>query len=263
MTNEDLIYLKKWFSEYCRSFYSSDKEDQKNISLKEIHTFKVYENITMIAQKEQLSRDYILMAGAAALFHDVGRFSQYAEYKTFRDSISVNHGKLGAEILVEKNVLKSLPLNEQKLIVDAVKFHNVFSVPVLQDPDAILLIKLIRDADKLDIFRVFIEYFDTKEEDRPSVVGLGLPDLPKYSKEIISCLNEKKLAKMSSLVSLNDFKLMQLSWVFDLNFRTSFRLLVERDYIKKIAATLPNTDEIAEALQTVEEFAKAKISQDE
>jgi len=259
MTNEDLIELTKWFSDYCRSFYVFDKEDQKNIYLKEFHTFNVLENITRIAQEEQLSRNYILLAGATALFHDVGRFSQYAKYKTFRDSISVNHGKLGAEILAEKNVLKSLPLNEQELIVNAVKFHNAFAVPALQGPEALLLIKLIRDADKLDIYRVFTEYFETKEEDRPSAVGLGLPDLPECSKEIISCLYDKKLATLSSLKSLNDFKLMQLSWIFDLNFRTSFRLLLERDYINKIAATLPKTEEIVKALQGLEEFAANKL----
>ncbi|OGW25877.1 MAG: HD family phosphohydrolase [Nitrospirae bacterium GWC2_42_7] len=260
MTNEDLIDLKKWFSDYCGFFYTSDKEDQRNISLKELHTFNVLENITRIAEEEQLSRNSILLAGATALFHDVGRFSQYAKYKTFRDSISVNHGKLGAEILVEKNVLKSLPLTEQELIVNAVKFHNAFSVPALQEPDALLLIKLIRDADKLDIYRVFTEYFETKEEDRPSAVSLGLPDLPEYSKEIISCLFEKKLATLSSLKSLNDFKLMQLSWIFDLNFRTSFRLLLERDYINKIFATLPKTDEIVKVLHILKDFSATRLT---
>ncbi|OGW29860.1 MAG: HD family phosphohydrolase [Nitrospirae bacterium GWC2_42_7] len=258
MTNEDLIDMKKWFSDYCRSFYTSDKQDQKNISLKELHTFNVLENITLIAQEEQLSLNYILLAGATALFHDVGRFSQYAKYKTFKDSISVNHGKLGAEVLVEENVLKSLPPNEKELIVNAVKYHNVFAVPALQEPDALLLIKLIRDADKLDIYRVFGEYFETKEEDRPSAVGHGLPDLPEYSKEIISCLYEKKPATMSNLKSLNDFKLLQLSWIFDLNFRTSFRLLIEREYINKISETLPKTDEIAKALQGLKDFSAAR-----
>lgn len=260
MTSEDLIALKKWFSDYCRSFDTHDKEDQKNLSLKELHTFNVFENITKIAQEKKLSRNSILLAGATALFHDVGRFSQYTKYKTFRDNISVNHGKLGAEILLEKNVLKSLPLNEQELIVNAVRFHNAFAVPVNQEPDALLLIKLIRDADKLDIFRVFTEYFETKEKDRPSAVGLGLPDLPEYSGEIISCLYEKKLATLSSLKSLNDFKLMQLSWIFDLNFKTSFRLLLERDYINKIAATLPKTDEIAKALQILKDFSVSRLS---
>ena len=258
MTTDDLINLKKWFSDYCRSFYTVDREDQKNLTLKEVHTFNVLENIIRIAQEEKLSPNSILLAGATALFHDVGRFPQYTKYKTFRDSISVNHGKLGAEILVEINVLEALPLNEQEMIINAVKFHNAFAVPVLQEQDSILLIKLIRDADKLDIWRVFTEYFETKEEDRPSAVGLGLSDLPEYSQEVLSCLYEKKLATLSSLKSLNDFKLMQLSWIFDLNFRTSFLMLLERDYINKISATLPKTDEILKALKGLEDFAALK-----
>jgi hypothetical protein len=34
MKQDDVDFFKKWFSGYCRSFYSSDTEDQKNILLK-------------------------------------------------------------------------------------------------------------------------------------------------------------------------------------------------------------------------------------
>ena len=114
--------------------------------------------------------------------------------------------------------------------------------------------RLIRDADKLDIWRVFAEYYESAEDDQASAVGLGLPDRPDYSQTVLSCLHKKTLASLSDLRTLNDFKLMQLSWVYDLNFRHSFRLLAERHLIHKIASTLPQTEEIAEALAVVEEF---------
>jgi len=46
MTQDDSTFFRKWFSDYCRSFYSSDIEDQKNIALKEEHTSRVCENIS-------------------------------------------------------------------------------------------------------------------------------------------------------------------------------------------------------------------------
>jgi len=144
------------------------------------------------------------------------------------------------------------------LIINTVRFHNAFEVPAFEDQQNVLFLKLVRDADKLDIWRIFSEYFRSPEDQQASAVGLGLPDLPDYSKTVLTCLYEKKLAALSGLKTLNDFKLMQLSWVYDLNFRHSFRLLAERDHVRQISATLPLTEEIAGALSSIKKFVKER-----
>lgn len=112
MTRDDVTFFKKWFSDYCRSFYSSDIEDQKNISLKEEHTFHVCKNMIEITQGLSLKENQTMLAEAIALFHDIGRFPQYAKYRTFRDSISVNHGMLGTQTLIEKRSFRNFrPMN--------------------------------------------------------------------------------------------------------------------------------------------------------
>jgi hypothetical protein len=63
---------------------------------------------------------------------------------------------------------------------------------------------------------------------------------------------------LSKLKTLNDFKLLQIVWIFDLNFTSSFRMLAKRDYLNKIAATLPATDEIKRAVDVVREFVDRK-----
>src|SRR4030043_581418 len=259
MTQDDLIFFKKWFSDYCKSFYAADIEDQKNIYLKEQHTFNVCKNITEIAKELYLSNDQIILSEAVALFHDIGRFPQYAKYKTFRDNISVNHGLLGAQTLLGKKILQNLPDNEQGLIIQAVKFHNAFSIPKAEKEDIIFFIKLIRDADKLDIWRVFIEYYECPEEDRASAVGLVLPDTSEYSEDIISCLYKKQIVSISKVNTLNDFKLLQLSWIYDLNFRTALKLLVEREYIDRITATLLQTEEIYKVSLFLKECVRQRL----
>jgi hypothetical protein len=259
MNQDDLNFLKAWFSDYCRSFYSSDIEDRKNILLKERHTFDVCKNITAIAKRLSSDENSLLLAETVALFHDVGRFPQYARYKTFRDGVSVNHGLLGAQTLGEKNILKILSPGEQEIVIKSVKFHNAFSVPKKAKEDVLFFIRLIRDADKLDIWRVFLDYFEGTDENRASAVGLGLPDSPGYSEEVLSNLYKKKIVKLSSLKALNDFKLLQLSWIFDLNFKPSFELLSERWYIDKIISHLPRTDAIQGLSKFLKEFVEAKI----
>ena len=110
-------------------FLFSGSRDQKNISLKEEHTFRVCQNMSAITEGLSLNDNRKMLAETVALFHDIGRFPQYAKYKTFRDSVSVNHGLLGAQTIVEKGVLRNLSVEEREIIVQAVTFHNAFSVP--------------------------------------------------------------------------------------------------------------------------------------
>jgi hypothetical protein len=198
------------------------------------------------------------LAETIALFHDIGRFPQYAQYRTYKDSISVNHGLLGASTLLEKKVLDRIPRREQDIIIDAVKFHNAFAIADIVDADKLRFVKLIRDADKLDIWRVFIEFYESPDEERPEAVSLGLPDDPSYSEEILPLIRSRQIISLTKIKTLNDFKLLQLSWIFDLNFIASFMLLIERDYINRIAATLPQTDEILDTVARVSSYVREK-----
>lgn len=258
MTDSDLKSLKNWFNGYTQSFLSSDIEDNRNLSLKIIHTHNVCENIIRIAKGEQLNHNEIMLAETSALFHDIGRFEQYRRYKTFNDGISVNHGKLGVEILQYEKILNNLSSVEEDLILHTVNFHNAFAIAAIADPKKILFLKLVRDADKLDIWRVFIEYYESSDDERASVAAHGLPDLPEYSENVLSCIYNKKMAPFSNMKTLTDFKLLHLSWVYDLNFNTSFRLLLERDYINKIIAKLPQTEEIKKASSLLHDFVYQK-----
>ncbi len=258
MTKDDFIFFKDWFSRYVKSFYSSDIEDQKNISLKEKHTSHVCKNIVEITNELNLSNRDIILAETIALFHDIGRFPQYAKYKTFKDALSVNHGFLGAKTLLEEKILRNLPDNEQELIIKAVRFHNAFSIPKKEREEIVFFIKLIRDADKLDIWRVFIEYYESPEGERASAAGLGLLDTADYSQEILSCICKGHLASQSKLKNLNDFKLMHLSWIYDLNFKPSFRLLSERNYIDKIVAQLPRDKGIKKVSLVLKKYVEER-----
>lgn len=205
MNADALQSLKTWFQNYVRSCSLSDQEDQRNITVKQVHTHHVCLNAVRIAEDLRLDQQETRLAEAIALFHDVGRFSQYQQYKTFDDSISVNHALIGAKLLAEHNVLQDLPKFDRDIIVRSVTLHNIFSLPNGLDEKSLLFARLIRDADKLDILRVVIEYFEQDESDRAEAVALGLPDLPGYSQK-------------DALTTQNDFKLLQLAWLYDLNF---------------------------------------------
>lgn len=259
MDRDELNTLKTWFSEYCDSFSASSDEDRRNYDVKRKHTDNVCSNMLLIAEDLELDDRRTMLAEAIALLHDVGRFPQYQQYRTFQDSVSVNHATLGAKVLIENSVLCRLPKEEQDVIVRAVTLHNVLSVPSGLDRDLLQLVKMVRDADKLDIWRVFLEFYAQPAKDKPTAVGLGLPDIPEYSPEILTQLHKRKLVLLSSLKTLTDFKLLQLAWIFDLNFTASFRIVAQRNYIDRFAVTLPKTNDIADAVDAVREYLNEKL----
>jgi len=260
MNQNNLTALKNWFEAYCASFFTPVAEDQRNITLKQDHTREVCLNALRIAEELRLDQERALLAEAIALFHDVGRFSQYRRYRTFDDSISGNHAALGAKVLVESKVLRDLPKHDQDMIVRSVTLHNVFSLPEGLDEDSLLFARLIRDADKLDILRVVIEYFGQDAGSRAEAVSLGLPDGPGYSPAVLASLKRGEMARKADLATRNDLKLLQLAWLYDLNFTASLRMVSEQDYIQKIAAMLPRNDEIAQVVDLAREYVREKLN---
>jgi len=256
MERIELERMKEWFSGYCRSFYTDSLEDNRNFALKEKHTGLVCTNMDILADSLTLHDNERLTAEAIALFHDVGRFEQYRRYSTFRDDISLNHATLGVRVLAEERVLENIAEEERQTIFRAVSFHNVFRIPAAIKERDLLYIRMIRDADKLDIWRLFAEFYGLPEAERASAAGLGFPDLPEYSRDLLQRLKHREMAHLSTLKTLNDFKLLQLSWVFDLNFPASFRLVLERGYIDRLAAALPTDGEVENALRIVRDFVE-------
>jgi hypothetical protein len=259
MDQKDLTALKNWFADYCDTFSTPSEEDQRNITIKRDHTHEVCLNAVQIAKDLRLNEHQMMLAETIALFHDVGRFPQYRQYKTFDDSISVNHAALSARVLLENSVLRDLPGRDRDLIIRAVTLHNVFSLPEGLEDETLLFSRLIRDADKLDILRVVIDYFKQEPGSRAEAVALGLPDEPAYSEEVLACLHKEKMALKSMLTTQNDFKLLQLAWLYDLNFASSLRMVVARKYIPRIADMLPRNDDISRAVNNVREYVDRRL----
>jgi hypothetical protein len=253
----DLAPLRDWFASYCSSFRVEDPEVQRNFDLKEFHTRKVCEAARLIAWGGSAKR--LMLAETAALCHDVGRFPQFRDYGTFKDSDSVNHARLSAEVVKREGVLNFLPDSERDSVITAVRLHNVFELPTGLSEEACDLLKVVRDADKVDIWRVFIEYFDCPEEERASGAGLGFPDLSGCSEEVLATVRAGKMVQLSMLKSLNDFKLLQLSWLYDINFPNTFRLIKDRRLLERLAATLPREGAVVDVLAQVQNYLKQRV----
>lgn len=256
MNKNDFIQMEKWFSDYVSGFYTDNIQNNSAIRLKADHTKRVRKQIVMLCKKLSLSDPDMILAETTALFHDIGRFQQYKDYKTFNDSISVNHASLGVKLLAVNNLLKGYTNDEKYLISKAIAYHNAAVLPENEDAKILLFMRLIRDADKLDIWKIYTDYYNSRSNGRNKTIELGLPDDPVCSEEVIRALCEKKFARVQDIKTLNDYKLLQLSWVFDLNFVPSFQAVQNHMYLEKIEAALPESSAIKKAVRYAYDYVK-------
>ena len=260
MDTSDLQYFKNWFYFYVMSFASDDPDVRKNITLKHQHTKRVCREAVDIGLDLGLDESDLCIAELTALFHDVGRFEQYIRYRTYSDKKSVNHAAFGVEILRKNEVLARLDGSLQEFILKVISFHNRASLDEDEDKRCLFFSRLLRDADKMDIWWTLTEYYRQKAAGETNeTIELDLPDTPGISRVIYENLIHGEIILFDSMKNLNDFKLFQVGWVYDINFLPTLRRLKERGYLAMLQKALPETDDVRQIFMAVNSYVDNKL----
>jgi hypothetical protein len=247
----EVIGLKSWFSDYVQTFRSDNKDLQQNFDLKQGHTKRVCNEIIKIGIQLGLNEEELNLAETVALFHDAGRFEQYSVYRTFLDRLSEDHAELGIKILDRHGVLDNLDPETSAVIKCAIRSHNKPCLPVGKTENCLFFTKLLRDADKLDIWRTLIGYYYKKNGRRNDSLILDLPDNPGISDEVYDDLMNNRIVNLKNVRNLNDLKLLQSGWIFDINFGPTLDYVKKHRYLEKIRGVLPESAEIDEVFQNI------------
>jgi hypothetical protein len=231
--------LRNRFEQYVKQFASPDTNIQAALDLKEAHTRRVCKAILDIGEHEGLSGEDLLMAEASAMLHDIGRFEQYTRYRTFSDVRSENHALLGVKVIRENGILEDIDPGKAEIITRAVKCHNRAVLPAHENGRSLFFMKLLRDADKVDIWHMVAEYYRHDRRERNQAIELDLPDTPGISDPVCRSLMKENIVLMKDLKTLNDFKLLQIGWIYDVNFCRTFQIVQEKRYLEQIREALP------------------------
>ena len=261
IAKKDVNNFKGWFDNYVHTFKTGDENQRENIALKEDHTRRVCKEILDIGKELGLDEHELCLSETIALFHDIGRFEQYARYQTFVDSRSVDHALLGVKILDDNNILCSLDEPVQDVILRMIRYHSRATLPREETETCLFFAKLLRDADKLDIWRVVTDYYHQKNGKRNGVLECGFPDTPEISEEVYSDLMNKRIVDIRHVKNLNDFKLLQIGWVFDINFPPTFQRIKTRHYLDMIYNVLPKNKKTKDIFAIAQSFLN-EISED-
>lgn len=254
LKKESLAEVKNWFSEYVNAFKFTDPELQRNIDIKREHTERVVIEILNIGKSLGLNNYEQNLAEVIAMFHDIGRFEQFKIYKTFSDLKSENHAELGIKILKQYNVLNIFDKEIQNIVFCSIRYHNRPSLPEEENETCLLYSKLIRDADKLDILKVVTDYYSRFNGQKNVALVLELPDNPGISEEVYAALMKRQPVEMKHVKNINDIKLLQVGWIYDINFSPTFDFIRKRRYLEKLREALPDSKEVKEIFEIIQKL---------
>lgn len=261
MQNRRLDQLKEWFAGYVKTFYTpGDEYLNNNLHLKECHTRRVCAEMRALAEALAMNPDDALIAETIALLHDVGRFEQFKKYRTYKDTVSENHCLLGLRIIAEQKAIDAWPKEDQVLICTAVEFHGAKELPAL-DERTLHFSKMIRDADKLDIFCLCSENYRRFHEDKKSFAfEVEFADVPDITPAILEALFNNQLIDYRLLRTLTDAKILQLGWVFDTYFDWTLRQMRDRGYIDGIMRWLPQTEPAQKVAAHIRTYVNTRLT---
>ena len=262
MESYSLDNFRRWFDSYTNRFFGDDECVNAHLQMKQEHTGRTCQEIRELAGQLALDDRQKQIAEVVALFHDVGRFPQFAEYHTFNDARSVDHSHLGVEILRQEGILDVLQREERQWVETAIEHHGRKLLPAHLNGQALLFAKLIRDADKLDIYRVVLRLYRQYRADPAAFPWkLELPDEPTYSAEVLEAAMNGTPVEYSMLHTLNDMMLCKLGWVHDMNFAASLARLRELGFLEQVLSLLPATPEIERLGEKTLSYVDARVHQ--
>lgn len=262
MEQGQLDKLRVWFDDYVAGFYGDDAYVNAHLKLKEDHSRRTCDEMRYLAEELSLNDNQKRIAEVIALLHDIGRFRQFVKYRTYNDSRSVNHCLLSLEVLRETKVLEKIEKEEKQLIEKAIEYHGQRELPSDLEGECLLFSQLIRDADKLDVFYVVTEgYKQYRENPDEFNLEVEFEDVPQYSKELLEDVLHGRLVDYSRLRTLNDMKLLQLGWVYDVNFTATLKRIRQRRFLEQIIDFLPRTADIDKLKAKIFEYVDSRIKQ--
>lgn len=240
---------EKWiqtFTEYVNNFDMNEVA----ISRKYYHSLRVMDIALLIARNENFSEKDIELSILIGLLHDYARFPQWRDNLTYIDNDSYDHGDLAVELLFDKNEIENFYQEKKDYdeIYDAIKYHNKLSIKDNLSIHNNKLCKLVRDADKLDIFYILSSTKDWFKEDDKEI-----------NENIKRSFYKEEQASYVDVLSHNDKIVLDFALVFDINYKTSFKYIKENKLIEKMYENLENKELFKEYYDYVLNYVNERI----
>lgn len=260
MNRDDLQPIREWFELYVHRLLPDLPYLPQAMQMKWDHCLRVAEDSLLLASLLDWNDQELVLAENIGLLHDVGRFAQYSRYKTFHDPISINHAALGWEIMKDSPVLSAFPSSDRPVLLDAIHYHNLRSLPLDLTPVSSKYLRLIQDTDKLDIFLVAQGIVDTNKVElyREMMPHIDFSSL-EVNPVLLAEIKERNIGSSKYLRSLADVQLMLLSWIFGFYYDQTYKIFAQRGILDKLVATLPDSQPVQDVVNIARDYLGQKV----
>ena len=206
-----------------------------NVSLKINHTYRVAGIAGRIGRDVGADPGFSWFLG---LLHDIGRFEQLRQHGTFKDAQSVDHAELGADILFSEGLIDRFSHPDipewEKIAEQAIRLHNKLMVPEGLDPTELMYTHILRDADKVDIFRVLTEPPYDERNERILYASESLDTAQIAGEEVMQCVREHRCVPRTSEKTEFENLISQCCMGFELYYPISRRITREQGFLDRL-----------------------------
>lgn len=236
----DYDYVLSRFKDYLKNFDCREP----HIALKVSHSYHVADLASKLAKRLELDEEKIILAKTIGLLHDIGRFTQYQKVKKYSDeATNTDHALMGLNYLFQDMHIKDFNIPEKyyDIIRCAIENHNKYKIDDNLSEEELLFAKIIRDVDKIDIFRA------SATAECISIIYDG-----EVTNEIKEEFNNHQLVDRKKTKTNSDIFLAELAFIYDINFQESYELLMDSDNLELFMSMVDVTKE------SYEEFLNIK-----
>lgn len=248
-----------WMDQYVKTFYEDDEEVMLGIKTKELHTGYVTSYARELARHLQLPEHDVLLAELVGLFHDVGRFRQWKLYRTFSDAMSEDHAALGLQVIKELDFYDELAEEDKDILLFAIFNHNKKDIATAPGKKHLLFARIIRDADKLDIFRVLEPYLTGKKIQTFSKIQFE-DEKMLFAPGFIDKFVRGEQVDYDEIRTNNDRILVRLMWAYDINFAWTMIRIREKGYLPRVMEHLPQLDKVKQGYERLSRYVDEKCN---
>ena len=251
----DFELAEKSFQKYLKDYDTNDG----SIALKIKHAYEVVKKSEYIANGLRLDKENIELAKIIALLHDIGRFEQIKEFGEFNDK-KIEHAEFGVKVLFDDGLIRKF-IDEDKydnIICKAIYNHNKYKIEENLNEKELLQCKIIRDADKLDNFRV--KEKEKLEDMFPKIYNEKTINYETISEKVYEDFMQHKCIKLEDRKTIIDYWVCVIAFIFDLNFDISLQYVKENNYIDILVNKIEyKNDTTKQKMEDIRKYAKEYI----
>lgn len=217
------------FEEYVFNNYDMTL---KEINLKYYHSKRVAILSKKLAQELNYNFHDVKLATQIGLLHDIARFYEYTRFGKFTSTKIFDHGAMGVEILKNDNFIRKFNVNpdDEEILYAAIKNHNKAFIEKKYADNKFC--KLIRDADKTDIFYII----SNSEKYKSKFEGFNV------SPKVYTNFMNHEVINTKDVRTYADNVLCNLAYIYDVNYDITLKLIDEKKYLDKIYDLIENKE---------------------